>query len=559
MKALILTLGLMIPLTLMKTDTDESSLKSRAELTDYAETSRYADVMEFIAGLQRMSDAVKVETFGVTNEGRSLPLVILSKPAIDSPAQAARSGKPVVFIMANIHAGEVEGKEATLHLMRDIVTGPLAPLLDRMILLVAPIYNADGNEKIDINNRTAQNGPMGGVGTRENGKQMDLNRDFMKLESPEARGLVEGVFNRWDPHVVIDLHTTNGSYHGYALTYSPSLNPNTDRRIISLVRDRLLPEVTTTLREKYSYRTYFYGNFSDERNPQRELGGDSAKDPKVWATFDHRPRFGNNYVGLRNRIAILSEAYSYLDFRRRVDVTDKFVRAILDYVANHAAEVVTLLAQADRYSVDTGTTMGNDQGMGIGFELRASSKPVEILVGSVNKVVDPRTSKERFEATSEARPVKMTEYGEFQATRRIKAPSEYILKPDQRGIIDLLLAHGIVVEQTKREETLEVEACSVTKVSRAARSFQGHRETRLDVASARSKEVFPRGSFIVSAHQTKAALVAYLLEAESDDGMVNWNFFDKELDQEPAGTAPRIYPVYRLSSPARVAREIVKK
>jgi hypothetical protein len=388
---------------------------------------------------------------------------------------------------------------------------------------------------------------------------MDLNRDFMKLESPEARGLVEGVFNRWDPHVVIDLHTTNGSYHGYALTYSPSLNPNTDRRIISLVRDRLLPEVTTTLREKYSYRTYFYGNFSDERNPQRELGGDSAKDPKVWATFDHRPRFGNNYVGLRNRIAILSEAYSYLDFRRRVDVTDKFVRAILDYVANHAAEVVTLLAQADRYSVDTGTTMGNDQGMGIGFELRASSKPVEILVGSVNKVVDPRTSKERFEATSEARPVKMTEYGEFQATRRIKAPSEYILKPDQRGIIDLLLAHGIVVEQTKREETLEVEACSVTKVSRAARSFQGHRETRLDVASARSKEVFPRGSFIVSAHQTKAALVAYLLEAESDDGLVNWNFFDKELDQEPAGTAPRIYPVYRLSSPARVAREIVKK
>ena len=559
MKAPILILSLMIPLTLMNPTTEESSLKSRAELTDYRETSRYDDVLEFIGGLQRLSDVVKVETFGVTNEGRALPLVILSRPGIDSPAQAAKSSRPVVFIMANIHAGEVEGKEATLHLMRDIVTGSLAPLLDKMILLVAPIYNADGNEKIDINNRTAQNGPLGGVGTRENGKQMDLNRDFMKLESPEARGLVEGVFNRWDPHIVIDLHTTNGSYHGYALTYSPSLNPNTDRRIISLVREGLLPEVTTALREKYSYRTYFYGNFSDEGNPQRELGGDLAKDPKVWATFDHRPRFGNNYVGLRNRIAILSEAYSYLDFRKRVDVTDKFVRAILDYVAVHASEVVTLLAQADRYSVDTGTTMGNEQGMGIGFELKPSNKPVEILVGSVHRVLDPRTSKERLEATDEARPVKMTEYGEFLANHRVKVPAEYVLKPNQRGIIDLLLAHGIVVEQTKKEETLEVEVCSVTKVSRAARSFQGHRETRLEVASAKSKEVFPRGSFIVSAHQSKAALVAYLLEAESDDGLVNWNFFDNELDQGPAGSAPRIYPVYRLSSTARVPREIVKK
>jgi hypothetical protein len=388
---------------------------------------------------------------------------------------------------------------------------------------------------------------------------MDLNRDFMKLESPEARGLVEGVFNRWDPHIVIDLHTTNGSYHGYALTYSPSLNPNTDRRIISLVREGLLPEVTTALREKYSYRTYFYGNFSDERNPQRELGGDAAKDPKVWATFDHRPRFGNNYVGLRNRIAILSEAYSYLDFRKRVDVTDKFVRAILDYVAVHATEVVTLLSLADRYSLDTGTTLGNEQGMGTGFELKASNKPVEILVGSVHRVPDPRTNKERLEATDEARPVKMTEYGEFQATRRVKVPAEYILKPNQRGTIDLLLAHGIVVEQTKKEETLQVEAYSVTKISRAARSFQGHRETRLEVASAKSKEVFPPGSFIVSAHQSKAALVAYLLEAESDDGLVNWNFFDKELDQEPVGGAQRIYPVYRLAAAARVPREIVKK
>jgi hypothetical protein len=558
LKALIAALSIIALLMPMNAGAKEEDLRSRAELTDYAETSRYSDVMEFIAGLQRMSSTVRVETFGLTNEGRALPLVILSKPAIDSPDQAARSGRPVVFIMANIHAGEVEGKEASLHLMRDVISGPLSSLLDRMILLVAPIYNADGNEKIDINNRTAQNGPKGGVGTRENAKQMDLNRDFIKLESPEARGLIEGVFNRWDPHVVIDLHTTNGSYHGYALTYSPSLNPNTDARIISFARDRLLPDVTKTMRIKHKYKTYFYGNFVDERNPQRESVGDAANTPKVWATFDHRPRFGNNYVGLRNRIAILSEAYSYLDFRRRVDVTDKFVRTILDHIAARAPEIVGLINAVDRYSIDSGTTRGNDQGLGVAFELKAS-KPVEILVGGVNKVVDPRTGKPRFEATDEAKPVRMTEYGEFQTSRRVKPAAEYILKPGQRRIVDLLLAHGIVVERTRNQEELEVERYSVTNVTRAARAFQGHRETRLSVTSTTRREVFPQGSFIVSARQAKAALVFYLLEAESDDGLVNWNYFDEELDQKRGESTPLVYPVYRLASPARVPREVVRR
>jgi hypothetical protein len=523
------------------------------------ETSRYADVMDFIAQVQRMSPGVKVETFGITNEGRPLPLVILSNPAISSPAEAAASGKPVVFIMANIHAGEVEGKEAVQHLMRDIVTGPLGSLLGKMVLLIAPIYNADGNEKIDINNRTAQNGPHGGVGTRENAQQLDLNRDFMKLESPEARGLIENVFNRWDPHVIIDLHTTNGSYHGYALTYAPSLHPNADQRINSFLRDKLFPDVTKTLRTKHKYETYFYGNFSDDKNPTRELSPDKSSDPKAWATYDYRPRFGNNYIGLRNRIAILSEAYSYLDFRSRVDVTDKFVRAILQYVATHAGEIVTLLREADRHAVETGTTTGNEQGYGISFELKQSPKPVEILAGSVTKTVDPRTNKPRFEATGEARPVKMAEYGEFQPTRRIKPPGAYLLKPESINLVKLLQSHGIVVETTTREETFDVETYTVTKVSHAARAFQGHKETKLDVTAGGGREKFPAGSFIVSMRQPKAALAFYLLEPESDDGLVNWNYLDKEMDGAATETSGVHFPVYRLKSPPQAPREILRK
>lgn len=138
--------------------------------------------------------------------------------------------------MANIHAGKVDGKEALLHLARRLTIGDLQLLLGSAVWLFAPVYNADGNEHVGLGNRSEQNGPIGGVGTRENARGLDLNRDFMKLESAEARSLV-ALLSRWSPDVVVDLHTTNGSYQGYHLTYAPTLNPNADGRVVAFTRE----------------------------------------------------------------------------------------------------------------------------------------------------------------------------------------------------------------------------------------------------------------------------------------------------------------------------------
>src|SRR4029453_10244868 len=146
----------------------------------------------------------------------------------------------------------------------------------------------------------------------------------MKLDSAEARALV-GLMNRWDPHVAIDLHTTNGSYHGFHLTYSPAPNPDARPRPLPLhtsraPRGRLLPAPQQALAKNHNFPTYYYGNFASEAGMARENAHVDPANPgdTVWRTFDHRPRFGNNYVGRGNRIAILSEAYSYLDFPNRV-------------------------------------------------------------------------------------------------------------------------------------------------------------------------------------------------------------------------------------------------
>ena len=228
--------------------------QTRAEKTHYEETSRYDDVLAFLDVLARQTPRVRVETFGTSEEGRDLPLVVVGDPPASAPP--ARSSRlPVVLVMANIHAGEVEGKEAALHLMRRLTLGDLQPLLPSAVWLFAPIYNADGNEQISLDHRVEQNGPIGGVGTRENAKGLDLNRDFMKLESSEARALV-ALLTRWDPDVVVDLHTTNGSYHGYHLTYAPPLDPNTDPGLDTFTRDRLLTTVREAMNARHGFRTY---------------------------------------------------------------------------------------------------------------------------------------------------------------------------------------------------------------------------------------------------------------------------------------------------------------
>ena len=262
---------------------------TRGERTAYAETSTYADVVGFLDSLRARGAGIKVWTLTKSHEGRDVPVVLASRPMVSGAEEARASGKPIVYIQANIHAGEVEGKEAAQMLLRDLTVGPLRTLLDSVILLMVPIYNADGNEKWapgDVN-RPGQNGPAS-VGVRGNGQGLDLNRDYVKMEAPETRASIE-LIGRWQPHVFVDLHTTNGSYHGYALTWSPGLNPNRNPAN-DYVQDELLPELQRRMRRRHKQETFPYGNFRNQE-PDSLVQG--------WETYDGRARYGTNWHALR--------------------------------------------------------------------------------------------------------------------------------------------------------------------------------------------------------------------------------------------------------------------
>ena len=522
------------------------NLKTRAELSNYEETSRYDEVLAFIDELQRQTPLLRVENFGTTNEKRALPLMILADPPVAQPREARLAGKPVVFIMGNIHAGEVEGKEAALHLARRLALGDLRTLLDRLVILIAPIYNADGNDKINVMNRTAQYGPVAGVGLRENQQGLDLNRDYMKLESPEARALV-GLFNRWDPHLTVDLHTTNGSHHGYHLTYSEPLNPSLDARILAYHRDKMMPAITRSLLRQHKFRSYYYGNFSA---PAPKPG---EPDRRTWVAFDHRPRIGQNYCGLRNRLTILSEAYSYLDFRARVQVTEAFVEEIFKFAAVNGAEIQQLTKQVDADAVRN-ALLGRTPPLGVEYEIKPLPKLVDILVGEVSKIKNPRSGRDMTAAVeNKYTVVKMQDFGMFAAKRSVPAARAYLFKPEEgtRVVVEKLRAHGVAVEELTATLTVEVESFLIDAMRKSPRAFQGHNEVKLTGAFRKETQTFPAGTILVRTAQPLGRLAAYLLEPESDDGLTNWNFLDAYL-------APgKVYPIYKMMQDARPAGRLL--
>ena len=306
---------------------------TRAERTGFCETTTYDEAMAFLDTVRAHAAPnriMRIARLGASPRGRPLVTVTACTRAsrtADTCADVASPTrrKPIVLLQANIHAGEVEGKEAVLALLRTVVTDARPNLLDSLTLIVVPMYNADGNEALgpQSRNRSAQLGPAS-VGERPNGDGLDLNRDYIKVEAPETRALLP-LLAGGGVDVFVDLHTTNGSYHGFNLTWSPSLHPGAP--LARFTSDTLLAGIRRRLWRK-RVRTYPYGNFSNAF--AREVSLDANKEG--WFTYDARPRFGTNYFGLTGGISILSEAFSHDPFSTRVSSTYAFVREVLGTV-----------------------------------------------------------------------------------------------------------------------------------------------------------------------------------------------------------------------------------
>jgi hypothetical protein len=464
---------------------------------------------------------MQLMTMGYSMEGRALPVVVVGDLP-DASAEAVRgTGKLRVYVQGNIHAGEVCGKEAILVLLRALANGEHREWLDSLVLLIAPIYNADGNERISLTNRRGQHGPIGGMGQRYNAQGLDLNRDNMKLESPEARSVVS-FWNLYDPHIVMDLHTTNGTRHAYRVTYAPPLHPNTDPGIIELARSGMLPEVTRALKEKYDWDYYYYGNL-----PWR--GGDAERG---WYTFGHQPRYLTNYVGLRNRIGILSEAYSYSTFEERILATLRFVEEVIGYAYRHASAIAGVVERADEADI-TGAELA------LRATLERSAEPVEILMGDVVQERNPYSGELMLRRLEVRRPELMPEFGTFRPTESERVPAAYLVPGELTRALGVLSDHGISWETLESEAVLLVQRFVIDSTRVSAREYQGHTERTFFGRYEDAEITVAAGTAVLPVDQPLGRLLFSLLEPRSDDGLANWNYFDAALE------GAEYYPVVR--------------
>ena len=543
-------------------------LLTRPEATNYTETSRYDEVVAFMKAMAAASPRIHLTTYGYTFEGRPMPLAVIGAPGA-TPEQVLATGKTRIFIQGNIHAGEVEGKEACLWLLRSIVKGERAGWLQHVVLLVNPIYNADGNERVSVRNRGSQFGPIGGMGQRANAENLDLNRDNTKLETAEARSLAR-LLTQYDPHIAIDLHTTNGSDHGFYLTYETSGSPNTSPGIASLVRGDLLPSVTKAIKAKHGWSYFYYG-------------GPTRSGERVWAgDLDlYKPRYTQTYFGIRNRIGILSETYSYASFKDRITSNYWFLEEIIDYAVKNGEAIRKATAAADAESI-----VGTPQF--VRGRMVKAKDPVEIVLADVvderNPYVPDRPMRRRVDGSE--RVETMPHLGLVEGTETSLAPRAYVISsapvavaaaappsgrqgppgapgPGGRGgmggpfgrpmgnpttrviasVVDRLEAHGIKYFKTATETTFKGERFKIASSETAQAEYQGtHRLRTITGAWETTEQTIPAGSLVIPMDQPLARLAFILFDPRSDDGLMAWNILDPILGATPA---PEFYPVLR--------------
>jgi hypothetical protein len=502
--------------TLGAQETPEFTL--RPERTQWMETSRYTEVMDHLTRAAALHPRMHLTTFGYTNEGRALPLLVVGPddPTRATPEAVRDTEALRIYIKGNIHAGEVAGKEALLRLIRTLALEPDHPWSQDWILLLGPIYNADGNERLDLRNRPRQHGPLAGMGTRPNAQGLDLNRDQMKLDSPEARSFAS-LLTEWDPHVVIDLHVTNGTRHAYHLTYAPGLHPATPASIDGWLREDLLPAVTQSMEDRWGWHMWHYGNVMN------------VAGVRGWWTFDHRPRFVTNYAGIRNRISILSEAYSYLTFEDRVLATERFVDEILTYLHAHQAEARSLVEEAVRRDVSglPGTRIP------LQASLPAQPAEVEILMGSVSEEIHPFSGEIILLRDDVIEAERMPAGIAFEGSAWEVAPRAYLLSPDARVLAERLSAHGIQMEILPVTGWRGAgQRFRVDAVRSGAQPFQGRTTQEVEGRWMDESDLeVPSGGWRIPVDQPLGRLLVLLMEPRADDGLAAWGFLDPWLSQ----------------------------
>lgn len=492
--------------------------QTKAESTDYKQTWRYDETVAFAKKLDLASPLIKYATYGKSGEGRDMPLLIAASGAAFTPELARRQGKAVVLIQAGIHAGEIDGKDAGLALLRDIaITKTRVDVLKDVVILFQPIYNVDGHENWSAYNRIHQNGPDE-MGFRANATNLNLNRDFMKADAAETRAWLS-LWNKWKPDLFIDCHVTNGAEFQYNVTYEYAHFQEISPSIKAWMDDHFDGNVVPLV-EKDGNLLSRYVEFAG-----REVTSGVA-------TFIATPRFGTGYTPLRNRAGLLIETHVYKPYKSRVRGTYDVLRHTIEEVARAKSALFVANITADIQTLEIGKIYDAKRQFPLKIGVSDKSKQIDFK-GTEYKVEDSLISNsKRIVYGTAPLNIKIPKFDEGIVNSSVAPPLGYIIPAQYTDVIDVLTVHGLKLVKIKKPMTIEVESYQLTEPRFSPTSFENRVTVTAKTAPIKEVRTYPAGSAIVSLDQEAAAVAIHLLEPNGPDSLLFWGFFSSIFEQK---------------------------
>ena len=496
----------------------QSALTTVSERSGFVETGRYEEVVALCDAFARLyPKAVRCTTFGTTPEGRPMKALVASTSGALTPEQAQRRGLPVVLIQGGIHAGEIDGKDAGFLALREVLEGRAANgALDKLVWVFVPVFNVDGHERFGAWNRPNQRGPKE-MGWRTTAQNYNLNRDYLKADTPEMQAMLQLV-QRWDPLVTVDLHATNGAQfeHDISIQVEPVHAGDAGLRTAGLA---LRTGVIDDLAKQGSLPLPYYPSFVVQDDPTS--GFEDGVPP---------PRFSHGYFLLRNRIAMLVETHSWKEYPVRVRITRNTVVSVLEHVARDGASWLTTAKQADIAAASLG----------------GRQEPLTYVAAPAARTVEFR-GYAYTRTTSDVSGALMTRYDEttpqvwkvplkddIRPGIVVEAPGAGYLVPaaEAAWVAAVLKTHGVEYRLLGKAWQGDAQVFRATKSSFGSASVETHQRLTVEGDWTRESRATPAGALFVPIAQPRARLVMALLEPKAPDSLLAWGRFNNAFERK---------------------------
>ncbi len=510
--AIIFVFGLSVNMNAQVPNTMRDFLTD-CEKSNYENTPRFEQTKAYFKKLENASQMVHNTSFGTSPLGRELSLVIVDKDGLTTPEEIRAKGRVIILVQSCIHAGEPDGKDASMIFIRDMVIGKKnIELLDDVSFVFVPVFNVDGHENFTALNRINQNGPRE-LGTRNTSQQLNLNRDFLKADAPEMKAWL-AMYNRWLPELFIDVHVTNGADFQYVMTYA-----------IDNMTDNMEPGITKWSQEIYEkqlcqqmenagFPIFLYGSFKKYNAPESGFVAD---------TFD--PRYSQGYAAAHNRLGLLIENHIYKPYKQRVAATVEAFVASAKILAQNKTSLQTTLAQADAYTSSVASRIEP-----FGFKYIATDeKPKQANYLSWGRdTVKSDLSGGEWVKHDYNDPITLSipVYTKYKPAFSIKVPDAYILMPQYKNVIELLDLHGVEYTVLEQAGKAEVETYRYTGGKFSSRQSEGRITVQPEFTTQKETLEYPAGSIYIDMNQPASRVAMWLLEPAAPGSLSYWGFFN---------------------------------